>query len=160
MTQKTAYLTIVEAQRYFDGRLNTDDWDDSTDSDKNKALIQASSDIDKIQYAGEKLVYQNEHEFPRNFIDRQFDIEQYDGDGIPLAVKYAVCEHALALLGGWDVTQEIDGLSTVSSGYADLKTAFDRTTVPMHLECGLCPQAWQFILPFMPDNRSVVLHRV
>lgn len=160
MNAKTSYLNTSDAQLYFNGRLNTDDWDDASDVDKTKALIQATTDIDKLQYRGEKSVYQQEHEFPRAWIVQLLEEIQYDTDLVPFAIKYAVCEQALALLGGWDVTQEIDGLSTVSSGYSTVKIAFDRTDIPMHLRCGLCPQAWQFILPFLPDNREVVLLRV
>ncbi len=160
MIQKTAYFTASEAARYFEGRLNTDAWDNATSGDRTKALVMASADIDKLQYRGEKVNYQGEHEFPRKFTDVELDETQYDSDSIPLAIKYAVCEQALALLDGWDVTQEIDALSTVSAGYGSVKSAFDRDMPPMHLRCGLCPQAWQFILPFLPDNRSIALYRV
>lgn len=160
MIHKTSYVPSDIAQNYFDGRLNTEAWDCAGVTDRNKALIQASTDIDKLQYAGEKLTYQAEHEFPRKYEDRIIDITDYDDDNVPLSIKYAVCEQALALLDGWDVTQEIDALSTVSAGYSAVKTSFNRDSVPMHLKCGLCPQAWQFILPFLPDNRSVSLFRV
>lgn len=160
MIAKTTYLTEGDAQTYFNGLLETNPWDEASSIDRSKALIQASSDIDKLSYVGQKLVYQQEHEFPRSFVDVQFDPNQIDNDNVPLYIKYAVCEQALAILDGWSVSEEIDGLSSVSVAYGDVKDTFNRTVVPMHLKCGLCPSAWQFIIPFIRDNRSIVLLRV
>ncbi len=159
-TPKTSYVTITEAGVYFSAVLNTDAWDDATSIDQNKALIQASTDIDKLQYIGHKINYQAEHEFPREFEDPVIDDTPFDTDMIPFGIKYAVCEQALALLEGFDVQQELDGLTLVGSAYSSVKANFDRTTVPMHTKCGLCAKAWQFILPFIRDNRALVLSRV
>jgi len=160
MIAKTSYIVIADATVYFAGRLNTDAWDNATSTDQNKALIQATTDIDKLSYIGHKINYQAEHEFPREFEDPIVDDTPYDTDMVPFGIKYAVCEQALALLDGFDVTQEIDGLSLVGQAYASVKADFDRDTVPMHLKCGLCAQAWQFILPFIRDNRALALSRI
>lgn len=160
MIAKTSYLTAVEAQRYFDGRVNTDAWDRASVSEQEKVLIQASTDIDKIAYRGNKQVAQQEHEFPRLFPDSNYDTTPYDTDNVPLGVKYAVCEHALAILDGFDVNKELDGLSVVAARYSTVQVNHDRSTVPMHLKAGLCAQAWQQLLPFIRDNKSIMLSRV
>lgn len=157
---KTSYVTISEANVYFQGKLNTDAWDSASVGDQTKALIQASTDIDKLQYIGHKINYQAEHEFPREFEDPVIDDTPYDTDNIPFGIKYAVCEQAMALLDGFSATEEIDGLSMVGQSYSSVKADFDRSTVPMHLKCGLTAEAWQFILPFIRDNRALVLSRV
>lgn len=157
--QKTSYITVDEAEQYFEGVLDTDAWDDATNAEKTKALIQASTDIDKLEYIGTKTTLQSEHEFPRNPIP-EIDPNQIDSDLVPFNVKYAVCEQALAILDGWDVGQEIDGLSLVGAAYSSVKATFDREDIPMHLKCGLTPKAWQFILPFIRDNRAIRLSRV
>lgn len=160
MNAKTSYLSLTQAQIYFDGILSTEAWDSASPGDKLKALVQASSDVDKLAYASQKSELQQEHEFPRFISDYTIESNKYDTDLIPLDIKYAVCEQALAILDGWDVAQEIDGLSTTSSSYSGVKSDFDRDRPPMHLLAGLCPKAWQFVLPFIRDTRSIVLRRV
>lgn len=160
MLAKTSYVDVPTAITYFNGRINTDAWDNASPVYQMKVLIQATTDIDKLAYIGHKIDYQGEHEFPREFEDPIIDDTPYDTDMIPLGIKYAVCEQALALLDGFDVTQEIDGLSLVGQSYSSVKADFDRDDIPMHLKCGLCVQAWQFILPFIRDNRALILSRV
>ena len=157
---KTSYITLQEAINYFTGMLNTSSWDNASISDQTKSLIQASGDIDKIAYIGQKLNPQSEHEFPRQFEDPLIDDTPYDVDGLPFGIKYAVCEQALALLDGFDVNKELDGLTVTASRYSTVEVQYNRDTVPMHLKCGLCAKAWQYILPFIRDNRSLLLSRV
>lgn len=158
MTAKTSYISIANAQVYFDGILNTDPWDDADETDQGKALVEASTAIDRMQYVGLKANAQQEHEFPRSIVLPEVDECVYDTDNIPLDVKYAVCEQALALLDGWNTNQEIDNLRMIADGYADVKSQYVNT-VPMHTKMGICAKAWQLIVPFIRDPRALALMR-
>ena len=163
MISRTTYITVVEAQTYFDGRLNTEVWDEALTTDRNKALIQASVDVDKLAYIGEKTSESQEHEFPRGRSDLTGETEllgRCDTDNVPFDVKYAVCEQALALLEGFEPAKEIDNLTATGQWYGEVRTTFDRSTVPMHLKAGLCAQAWQFLTPFFRDPREISVLRV
>jgi len=160
LTAKTGYISLVEATNYFSGRLETAAWDRSTPSNRSKALIQASTDLDKLQFIGEKVDMAQEHEFPRTLVGYIVENVLTDNDLVPFIVKYAVCEQALALLSGFNVNKEIDGLFVSSSGYGTVKTTYDRKSVPMHLKSGLCAQAYQFLLPVLRDQGNVVFGRV
>lgn len=160
VTTKTAYLTIDDANRYFAGRLDTDYWDQSSPSDQQKSLIQATSDIDRLAYNGVKAVPSQEHEYPRLYNDQQFDMWVYDTDFVPMDIKYGVCEQALALLGGFDSQKEIDNLSVSRKSYASVKVEYDRSSIPMHLKAGLCANAWRYVIVFIRDQRNVLLTRV
>lgn len=163
MTPKTSYITAVDAQAYFDGRLNVGAWDNATVADRAKALVQASTDIDKLLFIGEKSSATQEHEFPRTRSDEtgvDTLIGTCDTDNVPYPVKYAVCEQAFALLDGYDVEKELNNLTATSQMYGAVRTTFDRGVVPMHLKAGLCAQAWQFLTPFFRDPREISVLRV
>ena len=45
-TAANSYITLADAEIYFEKRLHTDDWTNASDADKNKALVQACRIID------------------------------------------------------------------------------------------------------------------
>ncbi len=156
---KTSYITVDEGDAYFAGRLRTTAWDNASPEDKEKALIEASTIIDNLNFAGEKLELQQEHEFPRFGVDPTLDDIVYDGD-IPVILKLAVCEQAYAMLDGFDTEKEINNIQIDSKSFGDVKTHYDRDGVPINLKCGICALAWQFLLPLLRDPRDVRMVRV
>lgn len=157
MIAKTSYVSIEDANTFFEGRLEKQDWTYAINDDRLAALIQASTDIDKLNFEGYKLVDQQEHEFPRQYNDCSVVL---DDDNIPLNIKYAVCLQALALLGGFDANKEIESLSLRRAEYGGVKTEFDRSVLPIHIRAGINAEAWQLICPFMRDDKAIALFRV
>jgi len=84
---KTSYIDIEGANEYFAGRLYAGSWGETSDADKEKALKQATKEIDRQLLKGRKTTDTQELAFPR-----------YPDTEIPEAVKEACCEEALALL--------------------------------------------------------------
>jgi len=82
-----SYCTIEYANEYFAGRLHAESWGETSDADKEKALRQATKEIDRQLLKGRKATDTQELAFPR-----------YPDTEIPEAVKEACCEIALALL--------------------------------------------------------------
>jgi hypothetical protein len=82
-----SYCTIEEANEYFAGRLHAERWGETSDADKEKALRQATKEIDRMPLIGRKAVSEQVLAFPR-----------HPEIKIPEAVKAACCEIALALL--------------------------------------------------------------
>jgi len=145
-----AYLTIVEAQTYFDERLDTEAWDDATDTDKLKALKMATRSIDALSYVGELVDEDQEHQFPRG-----------DDTTVPDAINEASCDEALSLLDNKDPDMEYENLGMISQGYANVRSTYDRSSVPMHLTAGIVsPSAWRKLKPYLRDGESVDLDRV
>ena len=83
----TAYMTTEEAETYFAGRLHAESWGETSDADKEKALRQATKEIDRQLLKGRKATDTQELAFPR-----------HPDTEVPEAVKEACCEIALALL--------------------------------------------------------------
>lgn len=146
----SAYLTIVDAQDYFDERLHTEAWDSAEDVDRDKALAMATKLIDRINYLGEKTDSSQELQFPR-FSDTE----------VPQDILNACAEIALKLLEGFDPEMEFENLLMVSQGYANVRSTYDRSRVPEHIVAGI-PSiiAWRFLKPYIRDEKTVDLYRV
>ena len=82
-----SYCTIEYADEYFKNRLHAESWGETSDADKEKALRQATKEIDRQQLRGRKVNSGQALAFPR-----------YPDTEVPEAVKEACCEIALALL--------------------------------------------------------------
>ncbi len=156
---RTSYITTDEAEAYFAGRYQTRAWDNATPESQEKVLIEASTFIDNLNFSGQKLEVQQVHEFPRFGVDPTLDDIVYDGD-IPVCLKIAVCEQALAILDGFDAEKEINGIQIDAKTFGGVKTHYDRDSVPINLKCGICALAWQFLLPLLRDPRDIRMVRV
>jgi hypothetical protein len=82
-----SYCTIEEANEYFAGRLNVEGWYETDNITKEAALKQATKEIDRQLLKGRKATDTQTLAFPR-----------YPDSEVPVAVKDACCEVALALL--------------------------------------------------------------
>ena len=82
-----SYCTIEYADEYFKNRLHAESWGETGDADKEKALRQATKEIDRQRLNGRKTNPSQPLAFPR-----------YPDAEIPQNVKEACCEEALALL--------------------------------------------------------------
>jgi hypothetical protein len=143
------YITIEEAQLYFDTRLHIDSWTAATSVDKDKALIMATRIINGFNYYGDKYSSTQENEFPRG-----------DSDTVPTDIKSACVEIALRLLDDVDPDVEIEASNVQSSAFATIKTTYDRSFVPEHLVVGVpSATAWKLMTPYLRDVSSIAVNR-
>lgn len=84
---ENSYIDINGADEYFAGRLHAESWGETSDAYKEKALKQATKEIDRQPLTGRKTADDQALAFPR-----------YPDEEVPEAVKEACCEVALALL--------------------------------------------------------------
>jgi hypothetical protein len=84
---ENSYIDIDGADEYFAGRLHAESWSGADSETKEKALKQATKEIDRQPLKGRKATDTQELSFPR-----------YPDTEIPEAVKEACCEEALTLL--------------------------------------------------------------
>ena len=145
-----SYIDRIEAQAYFDGRLNTSAWDDTTDDgEKDKALIMSTRIIDRLNYLGCKAVEAQELQFPRGA-----------DTVVPQDVMDATAEIALALLDGVDPDLEYENLFMTSQGYGGIRSSFDRRVKSPHLLARVPSfAAWTLLHPYLRDGLSIELHR-
>lgn len=102
-----SYVTLAEANTYFETVPNSATWDDKTTDQKNRALISATRWIDSLNYYGDRCDEDQALKWPRN---------NYDVDGvelecslIPNDIKYATYELARALANDTDSITESTG---------------------------------------------------
>ncbi len=144
------YISIVDAQTYFDAHLNTEAWDNADTSDRTAGLTMATEAIDRLNYLGQKTDSAQENQFPRDA-----DTE------VPDDIQKACAELALSLLDGVDPELEFEQLNMVSQGYANVRSTYNRDTPPPHVVAGIVSiTAWRYIKPYLRDVKSVNMHRV
>lgn len=107
-----SYVTIAEADAYFEARANSSLWSPLTDAEKEPYLVTAARRNDTEAYRGAKTEQAQALQFPRtNIIDE--DGRSVDDDVIPDRVKRAQMEAAYAILEG-SLTLKDSGLEQFS----------------------------------------------
>ena len=108
-----SYVTLAEADTYFDSRLNVSVWTDATTDNKNRALVQATRRIDYEEYYGDREF----PDVPQVLSFPRINLGTFDGIDldsiIPLQVKEATYELAIYML-SVDMSQPSVDTSTKS----------------------------------------------
>ena len=145
----SAYLDKMEAQTYFSQRLRTSAWDSASNSDRDKALAEATRLIDRLNFAGDKANEDQDNQFPRG-----------EDTEVPSAIKNACCEIAIRLLEAVDPEKEIESQFIDTSNFSSLSKkrkqhpqVWTLTGIPGKL-------AWDYLLPFLRDIESIEFERV
>ena len=115
-TSANSYVTLTEANSYFETVPDSSTWTNKTDDQKNRALISATRWIDSFVYYGERCDENQALKFPRN---------NYQVDGVELAcsatpnnIKYAQYELARALAND---TGAITGTTGTGGNFSEVK---------------------------------------
>ena len=90
-----SYVTLTEANTYFETVPDSSTWTNKTDDQKNRALISATRWIDSFVYYGDRCDDGQALKFPRN--NYQVDGVELACSTIPINIKYAQYELARAL---------------------------------------------------------------
>jgi len=142
-----SYVTVEEADAYFVNTLQSEEWNKFDTSVKEKALITATRQIDRLPFSSRKLdLYQN-LEFPR--VDSALPFT----DGIPQAVVYAVCEQALFLLQGGSKRQELQQQGVKSYSLGDLSETFSENLTDAQKT--ICPEALSYLRKFLLGSVAI-----
>lgn len=145
------YISIEDAITYFEGRYpNPDGWNAASPNNRTRSLITASRFLDRLNYIGEKIADDQEHEFPRT-----------GQSEIPIDLQYACAEIAEALLSGYDPEEEFDNLTVTSQGISSARVTYDREQIPEGPVMGIpSAVAWRYIKPWLKDNKNIRIRRV
>ena len=90
-----SYVTLTEANTYFETVPASSTWTNKTDDQKNRALISATRWIDSFVYYGDRCDDGQALKFPRS--NYQVDGVELACSTIPVNIKYAQYELARAL---------------------------------------------------------------
>ena len=144
------YGTLTAAEFYFDNRLKSDKWTSSTVGDQQKALIQATRAIEKLNYENSKNAVDQNLQFPRG-----------DDTTVPIEIEYACYEIAIKLLEGYEPEIEAETLGILSETYSGVRSTYDNTFVNDHIRAGIPSiEAWMYLKPFLFDPLEITISRV
>ena len=111
-----SYVTLAEANSYFETVPSSTTWDDKTDDQKNRALIAACRWIDSLNYYGDRCDEDQALKWPRN--NYHVDDVELVCTAIPVNIKYAQYELARALSNDTDA---ITGAKGTDGLYEEVK---------------------------------------
>lgn len=147
-----SYVSLIEANEYFSTKLHSEVWDSADDSTKQKALIEATRNLEVYRYRGYKANADQELSFPRVNIGRQpTDAERLVYGSsikvIPKEVKNGQLEQALYLLEGKDEALEMasKGVNSFSAGGANMSIEGSKYTM-------LAPITKQYLIPYLSST--------
>lgn len=145
------YATRIQAQQYFDGRLQTFPWDSASPSDQDKALMQATTLIERLNFAGVPNTLNQLMKFPRG-TDTQ----------VPQDILSACAEIALVLLDDVDVNKEMKKINISDARISSVNTRTDTTQNPPDWQLAGIPSpiAWNFLKPYLRDPLAIELARI
>lgn len=149
-TSEYQYANIAEANTYLTRKLHTYPWDSATNDQRNKALCEATTRIDRLRFRSSKCSDSQVLEFPRTA-----------WDPTPDAIKWACVELAVSLLDDVDPDLEVENLDVSSEGVSSARATYARQNVAEHLAAGI-PNAlaWKFLMPYLARRRRLTLSRV
>lgn len=123
-----SYVTLAEADAYFETVPDSSTWDDKTDDQKNRSLISATRWIDSLNFYGDRCDNDQALKWPRN----NYHVDQVElvCSVIPVEIKYATYELARALANDTDAVTGNTGTTGLYDEVAlgDLKVKYNKTT--------------------------------
>ena len=108
-----SYVTLTEANSYFETVRDSSTWTNKTDDLMNRALISATREIDNLVFYGDRCDEDQALKFPRT--NYQVDRVELSCSTIPLNIKYAQYELARALANDTDAITGNTGTAGVPS---------------------------------------------
>jgi len=166
-----SYISVADADTYFAGRLNTEAWDGAVATTKEKALKQATREIDRQVFLGRKADSDQALEFPRCYVadprgtgwtsQYTFNVTlgMYCDAAVPQVIKDATCEQALALLSmtTYDRERERAHAAGVIGGSIGDANEYSSAEIVRGKMRGtrLCPEARQLLLPYLAGAVSI-----
>lgn len=122
------YISLANAEIYFESRANKAVWSGASDDDKNIALVDAARQMDMMfDWFGSRATEDQGLRFPR-FSIYDPDGWMYDSNEIPSELKDAQCEIALGVLAE-DRTDDPDGIGIKRVKAGSVEVEFDSTKV-------------------------------
>lgn len=118
-----SYISLADAETYFDSRLNSETWTNAESDNKTRALLMAANRLQSENWLGNRVTTTQRLAWPRLYVEKVDGIgpgygwgygggysggygwlfgDVYLSTEIPQRVRDAQCELALAFLSGFD----------------------------------------------------------
>ena len=132
-----SYVTIADADTYFETRIDAAEWDSSNDETKEQALVTATQLIDERHWIGAAVSSSQALAWPRKnaiyYDPRMGQQITVANNEVPSQVKIAVYEQALHLVQNEDLlaqkTQTFESISVGSISLSDSNNDVTKTSI-------------------------------
>ena len=132
-----SYVELADADEYFETRIDSANWFDSTDEIKEQALVTATQLIDDNAWIGSAVSSSQDLAWPRKdavYFDNRLGLQiTFSESEVPSLVKTAVYEQALHLINNEDLlagtTQTFESISVGSISLSDSNSDVTRTSI-------------------------------
>lgn len=165
LATNNSYVSLEEAESYFEGRIHSREWSSASEENKKKALITATSILDSLQFIGRKYKEGNPGSedyqalqwprypayddpyllgIPHLFSYTKETREWVNAAGVPIipkALKDATCEEAYFLIcagRGLDKREHIKAQGLNSVSYPNISESYAVSTA-------ICPAAMRHL---------------
>ena len=115
-TSANSYVTLAQANTYFETVPDSSTWTNKTDDQKNRALIAATREIDNLVFYGDRCDNGQALKFPRN--NYEVDDVVLACTAVPNNIKYAQYELARALAND---TEAMTGNTGTDGNFSEVK---------------------------------------
>jgi|GEM_PF-1445387 len=173
------YGTLSGANDYFDNRLHSESWGDSSTADRPKALLEATRLIDSLNYRGLKhsvwlVMYEEDPYQTGNYtkilVDQPSRQAIITADGtqalefprgqdttVPEEIEWACYEIALAIIEGFDPEDAIERANITRQAYASVRTTYaDGNAAMEYLGYGIpTARVWRWLKPYLVLDRTI-----
>lgn len=170
-----SYVTLAQANTYYSLGLRNDDWLGYGTQDRERALIQATADIENLGGVRVSLLHPTRPLFP----GIPYDTSNTNGVAdqglhfprtvdyttissvvtlqIPANVRAAVCEQALWLLQQREAPDLLDRRALQAQGVAAISIDGHAETFgkPQSGRVGIAPLAWEQIKPYVAESYGI-----
>jgi len=178
----TAYVTVQDAQTFFDDKLHETAWTLASATDRTKSLVAATRIIDQLNFKGDKnsvcaLITANTDGTSSSIssyraanqeairaanVAQENEFPRGKDTAVPEKIKWSTYEIAYALLDGVDPDIEMENIPVQLHGIGSVQTAYNRNQEPLeHILNGIpSATAWKYLKPFLRDDDHIRLSRV
>lgn len=138
-----SYVTLAEANAYFEHKLDIAAWIDAADSMKEQALVTATAYLDGLVWIGTVVSESQTLAFPR--INAEYNdpflgsIVTLDGNSIPKRVLNACKELAYHFLNNDGILDDTGSVTSLSIGDIRLELPQGASKIPGHVQRSINP---------------------
>jgi hypothetical protein len=127
-----SYVTLAEADSYFDDRLDVAAWDNATDLQKSQALMTATKVLDSLEWTGVILSEVQPLAFPRtdSYFDPRLGYMTSLSSTVPSQIINATYELAYHLLNNDGILDNTGSVTDLDVGPISLKSVKSPSLVP------------------------------
>lgn len=128
-----SYVTVSEADTYFEDRLDVLAWTEAAETEKSKALVTATGMLDQLNWVGTAISISQMLSFPRSgtyFDPRMGASVTLDSETTPSRILVATYELAYHLLNNDGLLDQTGDIGKLSVGTIDLSSMRTAPIIP------------------------------